>query len=156
MSGSRRIGKMPSALRLDSRFRWALYAAFAALFVTGVVWLIADARKDSPSGEFWQQLSANMLTVHGGMAMVALVMLGALIPIHIQRAWRSRRNQVTGMIMAASNIILVATAFGLYYAGSDTLRAWTSDIHIAVGLILPVFIAGHIAIGRRRVGIRSE
>jgi hypothetical protein len=45
---------MPSALRLDDRFRWGLYGILSVLFVTGSVWLIADALKDSPSGDFWQ------------------------------------------------------------------------------------------------------
>jgi hypothetical protein len=31
-----------------------------------------------------------------------------------------------------------ATGYGLYYAGSERLRAWTSWIHLGVGLILPM------------------
>ena len=45
-------------MRLDRRFRWALYAAFALLFATGAVWLVADAEKDSASGEVWQAIAA--------------------------------------------------------------------------------------------------
>lgn len=85
MSGLHRIGKMPSALQLDCRFRWALYAAFSALFMTGAVWLFAVALKDAANGEFWQQTSASLLMIHGGTAMVTLILLGALIPIHIRR-----------------------------------------------------------------------
>jgi hypothetical protein len=140
---------MASALQLDRRFRYGLYAAFAVLFVTGAVWLIADSRMDSPNGDFWQELSAKMLVIHGGTAMLALVMLGALIPIHIQRAWRGHLNRLTGVTMATINVVLVVTAFGLYYAGSDTLRAWTSDLHIAVGLAFPLLLIVHIFIGRR-------
>ena len=84
------LARMPSALQLDYRFRWGLYAAFTVLFVTGAVWLIADALKESANGEFWQVVSADLLMVHGGAAMVTLVLLGALIPVHIQRAWRDR------------------------------------------------------------------
>jgi hypothetical protein len=91
-----------------------------------------------------------MLVVHGGMAMLALIMLGALIPIHIQRAWRGRLNRLTGIAMVTVNAVLVLTAFGLYYAGSDTLRGWVSDIHIAVGLAFPAVIFVHIVIGRAR------
>jgi hypothetical protein len=140
---------MASALRLDRRFRYGLYAAFTVLFLTGAVWLIADAEMDSPNGEFWQEFSAKMLVIHGGTAMLALVMLGALIPIHMQRAWRGRLNRLTGIAMATVNTVLVLTAFGLYYAGSDTLRAWTSDLHIAVGLAFPLLLVIHIFIGRR-------
>jgi hypothetical protein len=52
--------------------------------------------------------------------------------------------------MVTVNAVLVLTAFGLYYAGSDTLRGWISDIHIAVGLAFPAIILVHIAIGRTR------
>ena len=151
MSGLQRIGRMPSALQLDFRFRWALYAAFAVLFVTGVVWLVAAALKDTAEGEFWQQASAFLLMIHGGAAMVTLVLLGALVPVHIQRAWRSRQNRLTGTAMATANVVLIATAFGLYYAGSDVLRAWTSDVHIAIGLIFPALLVVHILTGRRRL-----
>jgi hypothetical protein len=140
---------MASALQLDRRFRYGLYAAFAVLFASGVVWLIADAEMDSPNGDFWQGLSAKMLMIHGGMAMAVLVMLGALIPIHMQRAWRGRLNRITGTVMATLNGALVVTAFGLYYAGSDTLRSWTSDLHIAAGLGFPLVLLIHILMGRR-------
>ncbi len=142
---------MPSALQLDYRFRWGLYAAFSVLFVTGTVWPIADALKNSPSGEFWQAVSADLLTIHGGATMVTLLLLGALIPVHIQRAWRSRRNRLTGIAMATSNFVLIVTAFGLYYAGSDVFRAWISDVHIAVGILFPAVFVTHVLTGRRRM-----
>ena len=56
---------MASALQLDRRFRWSLYVAVAVLFVTGAAWLIADQLKETPSGEFWQAATANLLMVHG-------------------------------------------------------------------------------------------
>ena len=149
MSGLRRTGRTPSALQLDAGLRFGLYAIFAVLFVTGAVWLIADRSKESADAEFWQAMSAALLMIHGGAAMVTLVVLGALIPVHIRRAWLSRKNRVTGTVMATANVVLVATAFGLYYAGSDVLRAWTSDVHIAVGLAFPILLTTHIVIGRR-------
>jgi hypothetical protein len=139
---------MPSALRLNLRFRWALYAAFSVLFITGVVWMITNAQRDSPNGEFWQAVSASLLMIHGGAAMITLVLVGALIPTHILRAWASRRNRLTGPVMVTSNILLITTAFGLYYAGSDMLRTWISDVHIAVGIAFPVLLAVHVFTGR--------
>jgi hypothetical protein len=149
MSGSHRIGRTPSALQLDFRFRWALYAAFTVLFVTGIVWLITNALKDSANGEFWQVVSADLLMIHGGVTMVTLVLLGALISTHILRTWLSRRNRFSGTAMVTSNVLLIVTAFGLYYVGSDTLRVWISDAHIAVGLVFPVVLVIHILAGRR-------
>ena len=142
---------MSSALALDRRLRWSLYAAFALLFATGAIWLVADQLKDSDSGEFWQATIANMLMVHGGAAMVTLLLLGALLPIHIARAWRGRLNRVSGAIMIACNAVLIVTAFGLYYLGVETLHPWASDAHIAAGFALPLLLSFHIWLGRRRI-----
>ena len=134
---------------LDPRFRFAIYAAFSILFLTGVGWLVSDQMKDAASGESWQATAAYMLMVHGGAAMATLMLLGALVPLHVRHGWRMRRNRITGSLMAACNAVLIATSFGLYYAGSEVLRPWMSDIHIGLGLCLPVLFLIHISVGRR-------
>ncbi len=149
MSGSRQTGNTLNPLRLSPRFRFALYGAFLALFVTGAAWLVADGLKDTSSGEMWQAIAATLLMLHGGATMVTLMLLGALVPLHVQRAWRTRRNRVTGTLMVTFNAVLIATAFGLYYLGSEALRPWASNVHIGVGLFLPVLFLVHIVLGRR-------
>jgi hypothetical protein len=136
-------------LQLEPLFRRALYVVFAVLFVTGAVWLVADAMKDGASGERWQTVAANLLMAHGGAAMAALLLLGALVPLHMGRGWHARRNRVTGAAMVTFNAALILTAFGLYYLGSEMLRPWASALHIGAGLALPVLLAVHIAVGRR-------
>jgi hypothetical protein len=137
-------------LRLNPRFRFALYAAFSVLFLTGCGWLLADRIKDgSLNSEAWQAIAANLLMLHGGAAMATLMLLGALFPLHIQRAWRSGRNRSTALGMLTFNSLLVLTSFGLYYAGADILRAWASSVHEAIGLGLPVLFLIHVLAGRR-------
>jgi hypothetical protein len=136
-------------LRLNSRFRWLIYAAFALLVLTGIGWLIADQRKDTVNSELWQGVAAALLMLHGGGAMLTLLLLGALVPVHVQRAWRGRKNRATGATMVALNVLLVATAFGLYYAGSDVARSRISGLHIVVGTILPALFVIHVLLGRR-------
>src|SRR6516165_12761889 len=46
--------------------------------------------------------------------------------------------------------ILSVTGYGLYYAGGESLRAWTSWIHLAVGLALPLLLILHIWLGKRK------
>jgi hypothetical protein len=77
-----------------------------------------------------------------------LMLLGALIPLHVRRSWRTGRNRLTGPTMIGINAALIVTGFGLYYAGSELLRAWISDIHIAVGFVLPALLVLHIWVGR--------
>ena len=136
-------------LQLNPRFRFALYSAFSALFVTGAAWLVADGLKDTSSGDLWQVIAANLLMLHGGAAMVTLMLLGALVPLHVARAWRTKRNRVTGTAMVTFNAVLIATAFGLYYLGSDAVRPWISNVHIGVGLSLPILLLVHIFFGKR-------
>jgi len=138
-------------LRLKPSFRFAIYAAFGVLFLTGAGWLVADWQKDISTDEIWQQSVAYLLMVHGGAAMVTLLLLGALIPVHVMRAWRSRKNRVSGSGMVTFNAILIVTAFGLYYLGSETLRPWMSWIHIAAGFSLSLLFPLHIFWGRREL-----
>lgn len=136
-------------MRVSVRFRFAVYATVATLFLTGVGWLVADQLKDSEFGEAWQSAMAGFLMIHGGAAMAMLLLLGALGPLHVGRSWRASKNRGTGAVMVATNAFLVVTAFGLYYAASPDLRKWTSNLHIAFGIALPALSFAHIAIGRR-------
>jgi hypothetical protein len=145
------IGKTQYTLRLSSSFRYAIYASFTVLLLTGAGWLVADWQKDISSDEIWQQSIAYLLMAHGGTAMVTLLLLGALIPVHLMRAWRSRKNRISGSTMANFNAILIGTAFGLYYLGSETLRPWMSWIHIAAGFSLALLFPLHIYLGRRKL-----
>ena len=134
-------------MRLKPAFRFALYGAFAILFVSGGVWLVADRLKES--SDLWQETAADLLMVHGGAAMATLLLLGALVPLHVQRGWRAARNRIAGAAMVTFNAVLIVTAFGLYYMGAETLRPWMSDVHIAIGLALPVLLLIHVVLGRR-------
>jgi cation transport ATPase len=80
--------------------------------------------------------------------MVTLMLLGALGPMHIQRAWRARTNRTTGIASITLYGLLIATAFGLYYLGSEAVRPWISYVHIAFGLAVPAVIVVHVMVGR--------
>ena len=136
-------------MRLNPPFLGAIYALFATLLATGAAWLVADALKDGDGGEIWQAIAANLLMIHGGASMVTLVLLGTLYPLHMRLGWRANRNRVSGSLMVTINGLLIVTAFGLYYSGSDVLRAWTGYVHIVVGLALPILVGIHVLLGRR-------
>ena len=141
-------------MRLKTAFRFALYGIFSLLFASGALWIYADQMKSNAEmdTEKWQQAAAMLLSLHGGAAMVTLMLLGALGPMHVQRAWRAKKNRVTGLASLAIYGLLISTAFGLYYVGSEALRPWISTIHIVFGLAVPAVIAAHIMVGRASVG----
>jgi cation transport ATPase len=145
-------------MRLKNAFRFALYGVFSLLFASGAVWIYADQMKNNTEmdTEMWQQAAAFLLSMHGGAAMVTLMLLGALGPMHVQRAWRAKKNRATGIASIAMYGLLIATAFGLYYVGSEGLRPWISTIHIAFGLAVPAVITAHIMVGRASVAATAQ
>lgn len=136
-------------MRLDHRFRSALFAVFTLMLATGILWLGADWLKGVAGDDYWQATAAWLLMLHGGGAMVTLLLLGALMPLHAHRAWRGKKNRVTGAGMVTLNTVLIATSFGLYYMGGEGVRSWMSTIHTAAGCCLPFGLLVHIANGRR-------
>jgi hypothetical protein len=138
-------------LRLEPRFRGTLYAVASALLVTGTAWLLVDRLKPIYLAETWQKAAAYLLMVHGGAAMLMLLLLGAIIPVHVAVAWRRGKNRVTGSMMLVSNAALIVTAFALYYTGSETWRRQASLLHLGFGLGLPVLWALHVWRGKRTV-----
>ena len=145
------------ALRLSARHRAWFYGAFAALWVSGVAWLAlhwwvarhdADAMPDS--SEPW------LLNVHGAAAMLALILFGTLIPLHVRPGWRARRNRRTGATMVGVAGALMVTGYGLYYAGGESLRTLTRYVHDGVGTALPLVVAWHVWRGRRSRTLRRR
>jgi len=129
---------------------------FAVLFLTGALWLPADRLKDAAGRDLWSALAPALLTAHGGAAMLTLMLLGALVPLHVLPAWGNDKNRALGAAMAMLTLLLIATAFGLYYIGSETARGWASDLHIALGLAFPVLLTAHAVTGRRRCARRAK
>ncbi len=122
----------------------------SVLFLSGAIWLLTDRLKHTAAGEMWSRMGASLLMLHGAAAMLMLVLFGSLMPFHVRVGWRRKRNRTTGIVMLAANAALIATAFGLYYAGAATVRDWASDLHIGIGLALPALLALHVVRGRRR------
>src|SRR5213592_2248700 len=89
------------------------------------------------------------MKIHGAAAMAILVLIGMLLTGHVRFAWRAGRNRMNGSVLLSAFGVLTVTGYGLYYAGGERLRAWTSWIHLAVGLVLPVLLLVHILLGKR-------
>jgi hypothetical protein len=136
-------------LRLEPRLRGTLYAVASALLVTGTAWLVVDRLKPIYLTQAWQKTAAYLLMLHGGAAMLMLLLLGAIIPMHVTVAWRRGTNRITGSMMLVSNAVLIVTAFALYYTGSETWRHQASILHLGFGLGLPALWALHVWRGKR-------
>ena len=138
----------PDRIRLRRLQRYFLYAVLSLVFLSGVAWAYWNYLAGSP-GEFEMSAKAWAMKIHGAAAMAVLILLGMLLNEHVRLAWRARRNRANGSVFLSAFVFLTVTGYGLYYAGGERLRAWTSWIHLAIGLILPILLLIHILLGRR-------
>ena len=138
----------PDSIRLKRLQKYFLYAVLAPLFLSGVAWAYWNYLTASP-GDFETSAKALAMKIHGAGAMAVLVLIGMLLSAHVKFAWRARRNRANGSVFLSAFAVLTITGYGLYYAGGERLRAWTSWIHLAVGLALPILLLIHIFLGRR-------
>ena len=120
--------------------RLALYAIGGLLLLTGAAWAVlhyfADERTAVP-------VNALLMKIHGGAAMIVLVLIGALIPQHVAGGWRLARNRASGLALTALAGLLAVTGYLLYYAGSDVLRDGASVLHLVIGAGLPAALLAH-------------
>ena len=138
----------PDSIRLKRLQRYFLYAVLALLFLSGVAWAYWNYLAASP-GDFETGAKTWAMKIHGAAAMAILVLIGMLLTGHVRFAWRARRNRANGSVFLSAFAVLTITGYGLYYAGGERLRAWTSWIHLAVGLVLPILLLIHIFLGRK-------
>ncbi len=138
-------------IRLDQETKIWFYCIFSALFFSGILWLVihyfynGQIEFDSPSAA-WQPM---LMKIHGATAMGALVILGVLIPAHMQRGWKQRRNLFAASILIGLCVVMILSGYGLYYCGDDQLRSWVSGVHSAAGCLLPFILLWHIVSGRK-------
>src|SRR5262245_20112512 len=137
----------PDSIRLKRLQRRFLYAVLALLFFSGVAWAywnyLASTGDLEISAKTWA------MKIHGAAAMVILVLIGMLLSAHVRFAWRARRNRANGSVFLSAFAVLTITGYGLYYAGGERLRTWTSWIHLGVGLGLPILPLLQRSHGRR-------
>ncbi|HEX4697641.1 MAG TPA: hypothetical protein VH254_08210 [Candidatus Udaeobacter sp.] len=150
----------PDSIRLKRLQKYFLNAVLALIFLSGVAWAYWNYFVALP-GDFETSAKAWAMKIHGAAAMAVLVLIGMLLNAHVRFAWRAHRNRANGSIFLSAFAVLIITGYGLYYAGGERLRAWTSWIHLVIGLALPALLLVHILLGKRtrpatRPRIRTE
>ena len=145
-------------MRLSSRHRQWIYWTSALLFGSGALWLICHyfVRIEGEFGPAPHPLESWALRVHGAAAMLALVVAGSLVPIHVRRAWHQRRNLLPGILLAGVLLLLAVSGYALYYFAGEEARPVISMLHWGVGLGVPALLVWHIAAGRATLpGMRA-
>jgi hypothetical protein len=134
-------------MRLAASLRYSLYAAIAALFGSGAVWIATRYLESwSSDPQSWTALS---MRVHGAAALAMLPLAGGAVALHVPSAWREAKNRASGLALGTALIIMTVTGYCLYYAGGESLRAAASVSHWVLGLAAPLFLAVHAWLGRK-------
>ena len=137
-------------MRLSHGHRRWVYWSGAALFASGTLWLVFHyfLRKHGEFGETPHPLEVWWLRLHGAFAMLALIVTGSLLPIHVRRGWHQRKNLLAGTVVVAILVLLIASGYALYYYGGEEARPLISAFHWIVGLGAPLMLIWHISRGR--------
>jgi cation transport ATPase len=137
-------------IRLSPRHLLILHLVACILVVSGGAAALQDIL-DSLGQDHLLPMSFKSwaLAVHGGAAMIFLVLLGTLLPTHVVRAWRSGRNRLSGVALLVAIGLLVVSGYGLYYFGGDRLRSVTQWTHLGLGILEPILFIMHLILGRR-------
>jgi hypothetical protein len=134
-------------MRLAPSLRYSLYATTAVVFVSGALWLME--RYLPGLRTLGNATAAVALRIHGGAAMVLLVLIGCAVSLHAPEGWRERKNLTTGISLGTTLVLLTVTGYFLYYLGGESARAVSSLSHWILGLILPATLIFHVKPGRR-------
>jgi hypothetical protein len=146
------IGQHRAPLRLSHRRRYMVYAIGWTLWASGVLWLLfhyALMRKGA-FGDEPHPLESWWLRLHAAMAFATLWSFGLVWGVHIVAGWRTRQQRLSGAIAVTFLVWLSGTGYLLYYLTDDHWRGISAIAHWTAGLALPVLLAAHIVLARRR------
>lgn len=137
-----------------SRWRLAVEWAIVGLTGTGVLWLLARFvfGTETEFGYHLPSWAARVLAIHGGIAMLSLVAIGAWMPVHVVPRLQRRNGLVTGVLQLGLLAVLAVSGFGLYYLADESSRPTWSVVHWVAGLVLASLLLVHrktITVGRR-------
>ena len=142
----------PDLVRLTRLHEWITYLLSAVVFISGIAWLyfFYFVRIEGEYGFEMHPMTNISLVAHGLSALCLLVVLGTLLPIHIARAWRLKKNRTSGAFFFSVFFLLIISGMGLYYLGNEKAQNFASVFHWGLGLLFPILLGWHIYMGKRK------
>jgi hypothetical protein len=138
--------------KLRPGHRRLLYAVSLLLLLSGALWAwINHLDQTAQASERIRDFKPWLLKLHGLSAMVFVLLLGTLLPGHVRRAWRARKNRRNGAFFLTAVGALTLSGYLLYYIGGEAWRNALSIFHLWLGLAAPIVLFWHIRSGRRGV-----
>lgn len=139
--------------RYPSWFPYVLLGIFGLLILSGLL-LVPSALLFRMEWDVPWALPGDsrvaVAAIHVGAAMLALVSLGALLPVHMRTEWSKCRNRRSGIGIVALLAFLAVTGLCNLYAGDPVISKITSGLHMLLGLAVPLIVATHVFMGTRK------
>jgi len=130
----RRLGQIP---HWQKAF---LYGSFFSCSLSGILYLL-----HSELAQFISIPSSRIvLMIHGITGGLMLIVFGILLTAHFRAGWLAKNNRLTGVLQLISLVILIVTAYLLYY-GSGSIRDIVLTVHEVFGLLFVFFFGCHLA-----------
>jgi hypothetical protein len=137
-------------LRLPPNYRRLAYTALAAVWITGILWLVLHYFM-MRQGEFGSEphpFEAWSLRMHGLIAFVTLFVAGLLWGVHVRPGLLGPKRRTSGIALLVLLGWLAATGYLLYYASDDGLRNLARWAHWLVGVAAALPFLLHALRGR--------
>lgn len=124
---------------------WLLSLSGLGLWLSGSAWLLLHyyGQKQGEFGLETNPLEPWMMKIHGLFLIPALLGIGGMFVAHIPKGWSHTHQRVAGIVLCTVFSVLIASGYLLYYAGDESIRAWTSLAHWIIGLALPAAFVWH-------------
>ncbi len=121
------------------------YLAISSLFMSGILFAIPFYADFFFANEITFTPSASLLMrIHGAMAMVLLIVFGGIWQLHINSRIKNKKQRSSGLSFIVMLLVLILTAYGLYYSGSIEWREVISHIHTLFGILLILPMCWHV------------
>src|SRR5215471_9095769 len=118
--------------------RAGVHALFAALWIAGagVFVLKHFLTVTTDLGVAQNPWQANVLIVHGVLAVAATFLFGWIAADHVAVTWRTGADRTSGVWLLWLVAVLIITGFAGFFLVADSVRAWNGTLHEIVGLAL--------------------
>jgi hypothetical protein len=112
-----RLSARNGARVMSRPLRLTVYALSALLWGSGVLWLVLHFgfSQQGPFGALPNPWEPTLMRVHGLLAVGAVFLLGWIGGGHILVRWSGARNRHSGVVLAGSGALLIASGYALYY-----------------------------------------
>src|SRR5882724_6571020 len=123
-----------SAPRMLPAARLASFVTFAALWMSGCLWLVlhlgfAQQTQFGPSPNPWEPA---LLRVHGWLAVGGVFLLGWISAAHVSERWTGPRRRPSGIFLTVLAALLIVSGYALYYT-TERLHDIAATTHEWVG-----------------------